>query len=1128
MLPAVKRARPSRMNRPGFLAWMVGLAALGGASALSQSGDFNQPQVVLETGGHQGPPRAVVFTPDSRQMITGGFDKVIRVWNLDDGRPRLSRTIRPPIWRGAAGVIYALALSPRTIPGQDDQRYLAAAGTSATIGGGHILVYRFPGSVDRPTGDLAFTLPRFVEGEKPLPGHSNTVMALAFSPDGKLLASAGMDGKILFWDLASRSIVRTLSPSNAPVNAIAFSADGRSLVSGSGDGLLCVWDVATGNLRHQAAPPREPGNFADEHGDNILSLGVSPGPLTWIVVGRENATLWRYPPDLKAPTKLPPSPGRPGPLESLAVSPDGARLAASVVAELPARLNGLPRVDCEIQLRSLPDGAIVGPNARSDNLVYALAFSPDGRYLVYGGGDAQPLVVRDLKTPDLPTVELKGEGRSIWGVTWTKDSRAVAYSRQRADLANGPVESEGFNLFDRRLIDVAPGELAGPVESWNGYSLRRVNFLELAIVTPQGREIPIKLDPNRERRWWSWTFIPPTQEHPKPMLAVGCEAGILFFDLEQGRRFRLFAGHSGPVYAVAPSPDGRWLASGSSDQTVRIWSLAQCDQPAKLGMTIERRADGSWRVASVDRLGFADRDQMRLKVDDTIERAFIGTREWPKDQFAAFLAQADAAPPNTTIQVAIRRGGQVMPAGTTKRDSPVLSLFVGLDREWVVWMPQGYYETSVAGDRKYLMWHRNGPTLEAPTEIFPADRFERELRLPNVLNTLLATGDLAQALAAVPAAAQQPEQLVAAGAPPVVRIVGPAGRLPDQPFVSNTGAVTITPTVTATDGRSPISSVRIQVEGRTGAAAPGIAAPVQQFAGPLTVQVPPGRHRVSVIATNAQGRERVEGFDVEVPEPAEPVSRLAVLSIGVKGPFAKDALPAIAYADQDAKDVATRLAGLGGKVFGSVLAYPPITDGEATASVIEEALRKVVADGLGAGDSLMVMLESHFVQKGDKAYFAGNNADPNDLPGDAIAADALAELLANLAKDGCRVMLLVDAVHPRAPAAWDRGFREWVRGLSKRGVVTFVASNAGPSRRHVPELHGAFAAGVIAAPKARGQFRAWVDPASAFTLDDFRETVIRLVEDYTQRKQHAACYIPETISPRARLFGSETEAAAGP
>jgi hypothetical protein len=685
----------------------------------------------------------------------------------------------------------------------------------------------------------------------------------------------------------------------------------------------------------------------------------------------------------------------------------------------------------------------------------------------------------------------------------------VGYARTRAGAGT---EYEGFDLFERKLIEVEGGALAREVGESNGYRVRAIDPLKLAITTPGGREVAVALDPLKERRWWEWSFIPPGPGHANTVLAVGCEAGVLMIDPETGRTLRHLAGHAGPIYALAPSPDGRWLATGSQDQTVRIGTLAGCDKPATLGLKIQRGADRRWRVQSVDRLGFADRDRMELKPGDILERAIIGMKEFPPDQFAEWLVKADEEVPNTAIQLVIRRGDAQLPMMTTKRDSPVLSLFVGLDREWVVWMPQGYYETSVAGDRKYLLWHRNGAGANQPTETFPADRFERELRLPNVLNTLLNTADLAQALAAVPVAAQNPEALVAAGAPPVVEVAGPPGRLPDQVFAVNAPAVTITPAVAAPGGRSPVATVSAQVDGRT------VVVRDPAVAGPITVPVPPGLHRVSVVAANAQGRERVEGFDVEVTAPAAETPRLAVLSVGVSGPFVKGEYPAIAFADRDAAGVAERLTELGGKVFATVLDYEPITRGEATSRVVSEALSRLAAEQLGPDDTLMVMLESHYVGKDANGYFVGNDAGPGFPPAEGISARALAELLESVASGGSRVVVLVDAVHPATPAEWGRGFREWVRGLSRRGVVTFVASNSGPGQRYAVASRGAFAEGVIQAPTARGQFRPWLDPATAFTLDDFKEAVIRRVEDLTRRKQHAAGYFPETVSPSSRLF----------
>src|ERR1035437_6919420 len=71
-----------------------------------------QPVLVYQTGGHGAPVQALVFTPDRAQLLSGGMDRLLNVWVLNDGPARLSRTLRPPIWRGRRGAVYALALAP--------------------------------------------------------------------------------------------------------------------------------------------------------------------------------------------------------------------------------------------------------------------------------------------------------------------------------------------------------------------------------------------------------------------------------------------------------------------------------------------------------------------------------------------------------------------------------------------------------------------------------------------------------------------------------------------------------------------------------------------------------------------------------------------------------------------------------------------------------------------------------------------------------------------------------------------------------------------------------------------------------------------------------------------------------
>jgi WD40 repeat protein len=77
-----------------------------------------------------------------------------------------------------------------------------------------------------------------------LSGHTDWVNSVAFSPDGRLLASGSADRTIKLWDVASGSLVRTLSGHTDWVTSVAFSPDGRLLASGSADKTIKLWDIS--------------------------------------------------------------------------------------------------------------------------------------------------------------------------------------------------------------------------------------------------------------------------------------------------------------------------------------------------------------------------------------------------------------------------------------------------------------------------------------------------------------------------------------------------------------------------------------------------------------------------------------------------------------------------------------------------------------------------------------------------------------------------------------------------------------------------------------------------------------------------------------------------------------------
>ncbi len=414
-------------------------------------------------------------------------------------------------------------------------------------------------------------------------------------------------------------------------------------------------------------------------------------------------------------------------VEALAISPDGAWLASSILQTKPSE-SEFPRTECEITLRTLARGDQLQPVHTSRGIVRALAFSPDaaGRFLAIGGGASHEIVVKDRQPGpgrDAPQIAMRGPGTTLWDVGFVVDVDAaskptVAYARNRP-IGPEPTVWEAFDFPRRFIVPVdQPERLSRAIKTFQGWSIAVESPFRLVAASAGERPVPIALSPSTDRRWSSYTFIPPDRAsgHEKLTVAVGCEGGhVLIHSLPDGARTRVLAGHVDAVYAMAPSPDGRWLATASADQTIRLWSLAGCDTRAPLGAVFERDAQGNWIVNRVSTRGFAD--QMGLKVNDRVKKVEqkktddLGRAARTPLALDRLDAEIQAIAPDLSSSIVFevtRPGGPNLPPLSTFRlDRSALNLLPGSDREWIVWMPESYYDTSIAGDSRLLGWHVN-------------------------------------------------------------------------------------------------------------------------------------------------------------------------------------------------------------------------------------------------------------------------------------------------------------------------------------------------------------------------------------------------------------------------------------
>lgn len=195
-------------------------------------------------------------------------------------------------------------------------------------------------------------------------GHSDHVDAVAFSPDGRILASGAEDHTIKLWDVASGAQLRSLDEHSGNIASIVFSPDGKTLASSDffGAGTVRLWDIKTGSLLHLIECGSE---------SSIRSLAFSPDGRTLAgASGDGTVRLW----DAASAAERRRLPGKGG-VGSVAFSPDGAILASGGYD------------DHSVKLWKLSTGESIDLPEKHDKEISSVAFSPDGRTLGSGSDD---------------------------------------------------------------------------------------------------------------------------------------------------------------------------------------------------------------------------------------------------------------------------------------------------------------------------------------------------------------------------------------------------------------------------------------------------------------------------------------------------------------------------------------------------------------------------------------------------------------------------------------------------------------------------------------------------------------------------------------------------------------------
>ena len=435
-------------------------------------------------------------------------------------------------------------------------------------------------------------------------GHKGRIYSVCYSPDGKTLASGG--DTIVLWDVTAgmQKAVLTSLLNGTSVRCLSFSPDNRFLASGHRDGMIVLWDVASGH--HKSDFPK--------HSGAIYSINFSPDGKTFASGSGYELWLWDVTSGKQKPFFVEPVTsyinsdgnevlGNPTVFD-LSFSPDGKKLATG-------------HRDNTVRLWDVKTRKIKNIYKGHTDFVRSVRFSPDGKTLISGSWD-KTVRLWDIATGkqkavfkghldeimdvaysvDGKTIVSRGgwDGVRLWDVNTEKQKltlkghttrmNSVVYSPDHSIIASGHDDNTvrlwdaGTRMQKKTLIahsdkvwclDFTPD---GKILASGGYD----NVVRLWDVT--SGKLEKTLIGHTKRKGYVNCIRSVAISSNGQILASASGHEVYLWNVSTGEHQSTINGHSGEVWSVRFSPDGKTIATGSSDKTVRLWDVATGEQKA--------------------------------------------------------------------------------------------------------------------------------------------------------------------------------------------------------------------------------------------------------------------------------------------------------------------------------------------------------------------------------------------------------------------------------------------------------------------------------------------------------------------------------------------------------------------
>lgn len=604
------------------------LTALALVISINLLANTGVPRIVINPLGHSGKIYNILFTPDGTKIISVSEDKSIRIWDTKTGE--MISKFESQVGDGPEGMFYASAISP-------NGKLLAVGGYPVDEEKKNYIII-----IDIEKGEQVSTAV----------GHENVINTLDFDASGKYLVSGSDDGTIRVWKVSPAPNYRTAAviEMGARVASVSFNKKNNNLAVSIEDKYVYLFDLnglkkgikkfTPSQLKKHTMPVKNVKFSPD--GKYLASSSYGNEVVLW----NNDGSYEMFFEDLK------------NPVNAITFSYD------SKVMVMMDDVDGFGRS------YSIPSGIKFTDYYAHDNTVFTADFSPsslEGNYLVASAGGNNNEIYIWNPINGTTQKRIKGKGNTIWDIQFGQGMELFVSNKF---LKKGKPAKPSFSFdFNTFFIKEKPGQAVHADLYTSNQSVKQIGIYTLELDKSQ-----INNDQAEDGRILDYVVT------PEGLIIVGSDFSLKMYS-KTGTLLKEFKGHTGGVRTVAVSRDGRYMASGSEDQTIKLWKLSEKGEVPSLR---EVFSEEEW-------LGYFE------SFDPEMNEL---TKENSGDAWNKIIAYLKANKDKTYKDL------EAVQKNLGEQVHPFAHLFVSDDMEWVCWTPTGYFHSSSQGG-KYFGWHVN-------------------------------------------------------------------------------------------------------------------------------------------------------------------------------------------------------------------------------------------------------------------------------------------------------------------------------------------------------------------------------------------------------------------------------------